>query len=63
MDTFHSNILKEKYLMIKNAIKRYRVARFFGLSIKICLKAFFFGRGCPLENFEKLVNKEITPDE
>lgn len=38
--------------MIKNAIRRYRVARFYGLPTKICLKAFFFGKGNPIENFE-----------
>ena len=38
--------------MFKNAIRRYRVARFYGLPTKICLKAFFFGKGNPIENFE-----------
>ena len=39
--------------MFKNAIKRYRLARFYGLPINVCLRAFFFGKGNPIENFEK----------
>lgn len=49
--------------MFNNAIKRYRVARFYGLPTKICLKAFFFSKGNPIENFEKLVGKEMTSDD
>lgn len=44
--------------MFKNAIKRYRVARFYGLPTKICLKAFFLGKGNPIENFELVLKQQ-----
>ena len=40
----------------KDAIERYRVAEVFGLPFKIRIKAFLFGKGRPIENFEKLIN-------
>ena len=52
-------------MMIKNAVKRYRVARFYGLPTRICLKAFFFGNGNPIENFElalKLQREKMYDD-
>ena len=44
--------------MFKNAVKRYRVARFYGLPTKLCIKVFLFGKGDPLENFEKAIELE-----
>lgn len=41
---------------LKNAIERYRVAKRFGLPNNICIKAFLFGKGRPVENFEKMIN-------
>ena len=52
--------------MLKNALRRYRVARFYGLPTRICLKAFFFGKGNPIENFElalKLQREKTHDDE
>ena len=51
--------------MFKNAIRRYRVARFYGLPTRICLKAFFFGKGNPIENFELALKlqREKTHDD
>ena len=52
--------------MFKNAIRRYRVARFYGLPTKICIKAFFFSKGNPIENFElalKLQREKMHDDE
>lgn len=48
--------------MFKNAIRRYRVARFYGLPTKICLKAFFFGKGNPIENFEQALKIKIEKE-
>ena len=51
-------------LNLQNAIKRYRVARLFGLPTKLCIKIFLFGKGNPLENFEKMTRpKEYNNEE
>ena len=43
---------------LKNAYARYRLARFYQLPTKICLKVFFFGKGNPWDNLEKLVKEK-----
>lgn len=42
----------------KDALQRYRVAEYFGLSFISRIKVFFFGKGTPKENFEKMINNE-----
>ena len=42
----------------KNACARYQVARFYQLPTRICLKVFFFGKGNPWENLEKLIKEK-----
>ena len=49
-------------LNFKNAYQRYSVARFYGLPTKICLKAFFFGKGNPYDNLKKLVEERKSND-
>lgn len=41
---------------LKDAVERYRAAELFGLPFKICIKVFLFGKGRPIENFEKMIN-------
>ena len=47
---------------LKNAYARYRLARFYQLPIKICLKAFFFGKGNPWTNLKKLEMENKSND-
>jgi hypothetical protein len=39
---------------LKNAYERYKFAQFFGLPLRFCLKAFFFGKGNPYNNLKTL---------
>ena len=47
---------------LKNAYARYRLARFYQLPTKICLKVFFFGKGNPWTNLKKLEMEEKSND-
>ena len=47
---------------LKNAYARYSIARFYQLPTKICLKVFFFGKGNPWDNLEKLIKEKESND-
>lgn len=47
---------------LKNAYARYRLARFYQLPTKICLKVFFFGKGNPWANLKKLEMEKKSND-